>query len=543
VEETQETASGTSSLAARSARAAEVLQEARSLLEIGSPQSLRDAQALIEGRGLSQSEYGRMMNAVAALIINRIYPDADIAREEASPPAHLSYAKILNDVAEGRWVPPPGDSADYLTNILPCFILTNNASADINNAALRYLQKARRLNPAGVLAVYFSAIVSERAGRLLEARQLYDEAVTLSNAECYPAFLGIARILARLDRHDDAITLLLELTRLYPDNIAARRQLANSYIAAGEWGKADAVVAAVLSNNYRNPEFLLMQTRIFIELGRHNQAQLPLDTYVPAGGSETNRQYLLLRARLAWEGNRSRSAAAAPLRTILAAAPNDLEAQVYLARLLLGANQVSYQEEGRQILDQLLRQPSPGPEVVRLALDDAIARSAWTEADSYLAEILGETPSLSGLQSAVTVKNGLGDHAAALAFARNAVDAFPDDENARLDLIGKLAESELRTERDAGAAMINTALPELKNASARSRAYYYRSRLRTGEEEAVNDLRASLIEDPRNVNALLGLVAIYDRRKDTRRATFYLQQALVLAPNNPEVIRLTLIER
>jgi Tfp pilus assembly protein PilF len=526
---------------ARTARAAEILQDARSLLEIGSPQSLRDALTMIEENGLSQSEYGRMMNAVAALIIDRIYPDASITHGETNPPAHLSYAKILSDVADGKWTPPPGDSTDYLTNVLPCFVLTNNSTADITNAALFFLQKARRLNPSGVLAVYFSAVIFERTGRLAEAHELYDQAVTLSKAECYPAFLGITRILARSNKYDEAITLLLELTRLYPDNIAARRQLANSYIAEREWDKADAIIATVLSNNYRNPEFLLMQALVFIELGRHNQAQLPLDTYVLAGGVETNRQYLFLRARLAWEGNRSRAVAATQLRAILAATPDDLEAQVYFTRLLLGATQATFKEEGRQMLNQLLLQPSPGPEIIQLALDDAITRGAWTEADGYLEKMLNGTPSLSSLRSAINVKNGLGDHAAALSFARNAAEAFPDDEDAQLNLIGMLAESNLRAERDEGASMINTALPALKNAAARSRAHFYRSRLRTSEEDAINDLRTSLLEDPRNVDALLGLITIYDKRKDSRRVTFYLQQALVLAPNDPEVNRLRLL--
>ncbi|MDR1096228.1 MAG: tetratricopeptide repeat protein [Spirochaetaceae bacterium] len=527
--------------AARAARSAEVLQDARGLLEVGSPQALRDMLTMIEDAGLSQSEYGRMMNAVAMLIIDRMYPDAGITHGDTSPPAHLPYAKILNDVAEGKWTPPPGDSTDYLTNVLPCFVLTNSAAADMNNAALFFLQKARRINPSGVLAVYFSALIYERTGRLPEARALYDEAITLSKAECYPAFLGIARILARSNRYDEAIALLLELTRLYPDNIAARRHLANSYIAESAWDKADAVIAAALANNYRNPEFLLMQALVFIELGRYNQAQLPLDTYTLAGGLETNRQYLFLRARLAWEGNRSRAVASTQLRAILAAAPHDLEAQVYLTRLLLGANQAGFQEEGRQMLDQLLLQPSPGPEIIQLALDDAITRGAWAEADGYLEKMLSGTPSLSGLRSAVNIKTGLGDHAAALSFARKAAEVFPDDEDARLNLIGMLAKSDVRAERDEGASMINTALLTLKNAVTRSRAYFYRSILRASEEDAINDLRTSLLEDPRNVDALLGLITIYDKRKDSRRATFYLQQALVLAPNDPEVNRLRLL--
>jgi Tfp pilus assembly protein PilF len=104
-----------------------------------------------------------------------------------------------------------------------------------------------------------------------------------------------------------------------------------------------------------------------------------------------------------------------------------------------------------------------------------------------------------------------------------------------------LTESDARAVRDEGALMINTALPTLKTTAARSRAYFYRSRLRANEEDAVTDLRTSLLEDPRNVDALLGLIAIYGRRSDTRRVTFYLQQALVLAPDSPEVNRLRLL--
>ncbi|MDR0638487.1 MAG: tetratricopeptide repeat protein [Spirochaetaceae bacterium] len=523
------------------ATSAEILKEAQGLLEIGSPGSLRNALALIEGRALLQSEYGRTLNAVAALLIDWIYPDADVTHGEVNPPLQHAYTKIIADVQKGTWMPPPADSTDYLTNLLPCVVLMTNATADVNNAALPFLEKARQINPKGVLAVYFSALVFERSGRLLDARQLYDEAVTLSNGECYPAFLGIARILARAGRHEDAIALLTETARLYPDNIASRRQLAVSYIAAGEWKKADEVIAAVLARNSRNPEFLLMQARVFIELGRYNQVPLPLDTYIPAGGSGTNRQYLFLRARLAWEGNRSRSAAVAPLRTILAAAPNDVEARIYLTRLLLGSSQPAFKTEGRQLLARLLSEPFPSPEIFQLALEDAIVREAWMEADGYLAEILKNTPSLSGLKSAVTVKNGMGDRTAALDFARNAAALFPDDENTRLDLIGMLVESQENAERDEGRAMIDTALTTLKTATARSRAHYYRSRLRANDEDAVNDLRASLLEDPRNVTALLGLIAIYDKRQDSRRVTFYLQQALVLAPDNPEVTRLRLL--
>jgi cytochrome c-type biogenesis protein CcmH/NrfG len=53
----------------------------------------------------------------------------------------------------------------------------------------------------------------------------------------------------------------------------------------------------------------------------------------------------------------------------------------------------------------------------------------------------------------------------------------------------------------------------------------------------MNDLRSSLFEDPRNLNALIAMFEIYRRRRDDNRAVFYLKQALALAPDNPQVKR------
>jgi len=53
----------------------------------------------------------------------------------------------------------------------------------------------------------------------------------------------------------------------------------------------------------------------------------------------------------------------------------------------------------------------------------------------------------------------------------------------------------------------------------------------------MNDLRSSLFEDPRNLNALIAMFEIYHRRRDERRAVYYLKQALALAPDNPRLKR------
>jgi Tfp pilus assembly protein PilF len=53
----------------------------------------------------------------------------------------------------------------------------------------------------------------------------------------------------------------------------------------------------------------------------------------------------------------------------------------------------------------------------------------------------------------------------------------------------------------------------------------------------MGDLRSSLFEDPRNLDALVAMLEIYSSRKDERRAVYYLKQALAIAPENPVLQR------
>jgi hypothetical protein len=85
--------------------------------------------------------------------------------------------------------------------------------------------------------------------------------------------------------------------------------------------------------------------------------------------------------------------------------------------------------------------------------------------------------------------------------------------------------------------MIEGRLASLPGGSLKSRYYYLRSRIRSGDESIMNDLRSSLFEDPRNLDALIAMFEIYHRRRDERRAVYYLKQALALSPDHPQLQR------
>lgn len=258
------------------------------------------------------------------------------------------------------------------------------------------------------------------------------------------------------------------------------------------------------------------------------QAQPPLDAY--ASVDPENRLYLFLRARVQFEGFRNRDAALNYLRALLRTYPGDLEASAYAAGLLLESVRPEDQQEGRVLLETILNASSPPLSVFELALKDAIRRGAWNEAVPFMNRLLSERRSSDDLLNAYYVYEGLDNPQNALKFAKELYDRNSSDENSVFAYISALIGA---GNRDEASRMIESRLPNLSGGSLKSRYFYLRSRLRDDQEAALNDLRSSLFENPRNLDALIAMLEIYHQRRDERRAVYYLKQALALDPDNP----------
>ena len=66
--------------------------------------------------------------------------------------------------------------------------------------------------------------------------------------------------------------------------------------------------------------------------------------------------------------------------------------------------------------------------------------------------------------------------------------------------------------------------------------YYQRSYFGATEENVLSDLRSSLTANPRNKDALFRLYEIYYRKRDWRRAQYYLKQVVAIDPANPDYL-------
>jgi tetratricopeptide (TPR) repeat protein len=472
-----------------------------------------------------------MMSAIAVILLQKLYPAVQAQFPAVDPPQTHAYAKILREAEQGTYMPPSPGSNDYLEHVLPFVAFLRENRSERLLIALPDLEKGKALNPASVLAPLFLGLVYERSGRTDEAFGAYTLAYGIS-AECYPAAIGLARVMETRGQRQDAIRILSDLVIRNPDNITIKRQLAIAYYRSQDWSRAEPAIAEILQRDSRDRQFILMRAHVLVEQGQFLQAQVPLDTY---GTMDTNnRLYLFLRARVQAEGYRNRDAALNYLRSILRNDPGDSEASLYAARLLMESARREDQAEGAELLRRLLDTSDPSPQIRNLAVQDAIRRQAWKEAQGYLEPLLRDRRSSQDLLNSYTIEQGLGNNAAALQAARELYERDPSNEEAVTAYISALIDT---GRQDEAGRMIESRLAGLGGGVVKGRYYYLRSRLRGSEESVMNDLRSCLFEDPRNLNALIAMFEIYQRRRDDRRAVYYLKQALALAPDNPRLKR------
>ncbi|MDR2516313.1 MAG: tetratricopeptide repeat protein [Spirochaetaceae bacterium] len=512
-------------------RPAGVADEIRALVEMGTPPALLEARDLIRARNLEGGEFGRTMLAVIARLLWSVYPGAAADLPPSDPPQTHIYARLLREAERGNYTAPSVASRDYLEITLPFLALLEETRTNRLSPALRDLERARTVNPASPLAPYFLGIINERTGNMEGALAFYGAAYRLS-ADCYPALQGRARILEERGERAQAVSTLEELAARYPNNLSVRRQLAAALYRAGDWVRAEPAIADVLRRDPSDSRMTLARAHVLVEQGKYLAAQAPLDAY--GAVDPQDRLYLLLRARLQDQGYRNRDAALTYLKTILRANPLDATVSVYAARLLLESNRAEEQAEGRNILSRLLAEEHP-PEAVRdLAMEDAIRRESWREARELLAPLLRERHSGRDLLNSWTIERGLGNNAAALQAARELYRLEPANEEGIITYISALIDT---GRLDEARGLIEQRLQRVSGGTLKARYYYLRSRLASGDDQIIADLRSSLFEDPRNLDALTGMVEIYHRRKDERRVIYYLRLALAIAPDNPRLRR------
>jgi tetratricopeptide (TPR) repeat protein len=508
-----------------------LVEEIRGLTESGRLSSMLQALELIRSRDISGNEFGRMMSGINTLLIKLVYPDSPARLPAIDLPQASNYTRIIREAERGNYTKAPADSDDFFEHILPFLAINGHTNSNIYPDVLRDLARAAELRPSSVLPPYFQGIIHERERRYNEAEAAYNRAHQISD-ECYPALTGIARIRRLLGNTAEAAELFYDLVVRFPDSKDIKRQLAITWYENREWSRALPAIDEILQSEPRDGELLLMRAHILIEQGQFSLANASLDTYASINSS--NRNYLFYRARVQAEGNRNRESALNYLRSIIRNDGSDTQALIYAARLLMESQRPADRDEGREFLQILRRIDGSSIEVLSLSLQDAVQRENWQEAQSYLNRILAARRTLQDLIDAYHIERGLGNNARALSFAREIYERDTANNDNAVIFISALIDN---GRRDEASRLLEARLSSGGSSTIMSRLYFLRSRIQSNEEAALGDLRSSIFEDPRNLDALIAMFEIYHRRREERRAVYYLRQALAISPDNPRLKR------
>ncbi|MFQ3546841.1 MAG: tetratricopeptide repeat protein, partial [Termitinemataceae bacterium] len=508
-------------------RPSSLADEIRDLVETGTPPSLIRALDIMRSRELTNTEQGRLMVSVAVIIMKRIYPDIHYDLPAVDMPAAHGYTKILRDAERGIYTPAPTSSNDVLELILPFFALLEERRPERLAAALPDIERAVVLNPRSALAWYFYGLLKERTGKSEAAYQLYQQVIEIS-LDCYPAVLASARVLSAMNRKAESLQVLTELLTRYPEQVSAKRELAVLYYENGDWSRAEPILAELLQKEPRDRQLLLMRARVLVEQGKYLQANPLLDIY--GGLDPNNPHYLYLRARIQAEAYRNRDSALTYLRAVQRQYPEDPQAIPYLVRLLIESDREADRLEGTELLQVLMKSSEPTPALLDLALRLAIQKQDWNEALKINTKLLESRRNSEDLEQAVRINLAMNRPAQALSFAQELYDRNSSNDQ----VIYLYIQALIRNGRqEQSLSLIESRLKAVTSSAQKSRYFYLRSLLKSDEEAKLNDLRSSLFEDPRNLDALIAMLEIYHKRKDERRAVYYLKQALALSPDNP----------
>ena len=540
------------------ARSREEREAIESSIVFGSPSSLAKARDLASRAQALKAEDASALGSLALGISALIYPDSSDPARQASAAALTeagagssgtaqSLLKALGEIAAGRSPEIPADTAGSpLGELIPALILFSVDSSDSARRAFDALDRFARLGVPSIIPSIIRSVDAERRGDAQGALGLYRSALAIA-PDAWSATLGTGRSLLALKRGADALAALAPLAAAHSGLPAFDRCYALALYANGRYAEAEPYVARVLTRDPQDSRLVLIRARLLLRAKAYSQALPLLDAYGTVDPS--NRLYLLLRS-LESEGLRARDEALKWARRGLASYPDDPELLASASRLLFAGPAFGH-EEARILAARASELAAPGAaapsesdsetaaailaarnaagaEAARLLALDAAARFKWAEAAAYLAKSGGiEDKALSA-----RILRKSGNAKAALDYASAWYKAEPRSDAAIEAYLRALVDS---GDEKAAQESIARLLPGTISSPLRSVLYFLQSRLQKSDEASLTLLRAALVENADNPEALAAVSDIQVRRKDYAKARFYLRQAMAGDPGDPEL--------
>lgn len=502
-------------------------------IQIASPQSIKNALLKLKKAEIEYTDKELELIHIANSIMNLVWkssPPLDILPKKI--PAS-KYLGIFNSVKSGVFE-KRSSYDDFFYTVLPCIVLlSDNVNPDFFSDIEFALYSGLRLQPNSVLCNYLLGVLYEKQ-EMYEKAIHYLDAATEKKSVVYEIYLSKANCLLKLKRYEQVINILDNLIIQFPSDINILKLYANVSLFLKDYQKAEQYVSLVLQQNPSDLEFILFRAKIFVETGEYLKASSMVDVY--AKTYPTSKDCLLLRSKIQKEWNKNISLAIMSIEKALELYPNDYDVVLYAARLSAESNQKINGKTSGELANNILSRYPNDNDALRVSALALFKEGKVKESYSITKKLVNVLP-VNNNSIFMHIKNciELGYNDEAWKYA----SSLYSKESSTPEVVQFYIDVLVKTGRTQNASrLINSLLNDSPSSSMKSFLYYERSYLQNTETAQLSDLRSSLISNPRNSDALFRMYKIYFKRRDYRKAQYYLKQVISLNPGNDNYIRL-----
>ena len=503
-------------------------------VEDGSPESIKNAVSKIKKTDGDYLDNEKVLIFVATSIMEIVWPSEKITWEKVEAPEDNPYSGAVKSARNGVFDSSTGN-VDFLATILPAIVmLVPNTNQNVYSQCVDSIVAALEKKPDSVLANYLAGVYCSKTDNILKAQDYFSKAYEKDKRNLEIVLAYTSALIAN-NQNLEAKGVITQINYLYPDDIRVLKQDAYIAFANKEYSAAENYVAKVLQQTPNDLEFLLFRAKIFIEKNDYIHAVSLLDMY--ARQNDTNIDYLILRTRVQLDWSKNTTAATETVEKALRLYPANEEALMLATRISSMTDSPVAGKYSDELSAMVLEKNPNNKEALVYALEGLVQRENWQEAYVISSQLLKDPANTSNpdvIMQHITVCIKLNKKNEALEVASKAYTN--DSQNETIIQAYVYAYSEVN-DRDASLSLVNSLLNS-SSSKMKSYLYYRRSFLQRSGDNELADLRASLIANPRNSDALFRLYEIYYDKEDYRKAQYYLRQVVAINPNDSSIRKL-----
>jgi len=440
-----------------------------------------------------------------------------------------SYVECFEALTQNKYL-YDAKKDDFLSIILPTlFIIKNEIPTLYKDDIRERIEKAKRVNSSSPLPYYLSGIFYEKEHMSVRAKEAYRKAIATEES-FHPAIIKYAKLCNSLGHFDEAIEMLNLLPKEYEVSDEVRLLTAFAHIGKKDMVSASPYIEKILNEPVEEGEALFERVRLLIERREYMKANSLLNIYTTK--NKTNKNYLLLKIRIAKEWNKNENMAKQYAEIAYKDYPEDFDVLLECATLLLDSNEgviggiTEKTIDGKtanDFIEEVQKIEKDNIKTIKLLLKRDIKDENWQVAIQTAKNLLSKNPSNENTSLLVKAYLGGEQYDDALNLATPIYEREGSVNNdVFFDYLKALYNARKR------ATLRNLIKENLEEARGeRKSMLYYYSALLQGKNSSsyLQFMRQALLTNPRNNEVLVAMYEFYFENKDYRNAQFYLKQA------------------